>query len=73
MKDYLYICAFLLHIFYHIDVQEWETETLDIDFGRRRLSSDDDLGLDLAGGLDDPICQGEGPIYIASINKVRYC
>ena len=29
-------------------VQDWETETLDIDMGR--ISNDDDLGLDLAGG-----------------------
>ena len=28
--------------------QDWETETLDIDMGR--ISNDDDLGLDLAGG-----------------------
>ena len=31
-----------------IVVQDWETETLDIDMGR--ISNDDDLGLDLAGG-----------------------
>ena len=29
-------------------IQDWETETLDIDMGR--ISNDDDLGLDLAGG-----------------------
>lgn len=29
-------------------VQDWETETLDIDMGR--MSNDDDLGVDLAGG-----------------------
>ena len=31
-----------------IVAQDWETETLDIDMGR--ISNDDDLGLDLAGG-----------------------
>ena len=48
--------------------KEWETETLDVDFAQ--LSSEEDLGLDLAGGRDDPICPGENPVYISSINKV---
>ena len=34
--------------------------------------SDEDLGLDLAGGRDDPICPGENPVYISSINKVIF-
>jgi hypothetical protein len=29
-------------------LQDWETETMDIDMAR--ISNDDDLGLDLAGG-----------------------
>jgi len=49
------------------DLQDWETETIDVDMGR--ISNDDDLGLDLAGGRDDPVCPGENPVYIASINK----
>ena len=37
--------------------QDWETETLDIDMGR--ISNDDDLGLDLAGGRQgvDPVLE----------------
>ena len=36
------------------------------------VTSDEDLGLDLAGGRDDPICPGENPVYISSINKVIF-
>ena len=35
-------------IFDNVVAKDWETETLDIDMGR--ISNDDDLGLDLAGG-----------------------
>ena len=49
------------------DLQDWETETIDVDMGR--ISNDEDLGLDLAGGRDDQVCLGENPVYIASINK----
>ena len=49
------------------DLQDWETETIDVDMGG--ISNDEDLGLDLAGGRDDPVCPGESPVYIASINK----
>ena len=42
-----------------------ETETLDIDLGL--VTTDDELGLDLAGGRDDPVCPGETPIYIACL------
>lgn len=52
-------------------MQEWETETMDIDFGG--VVGLDDLGLDLAGGRDDPICPGENPVYVSSINKVNGC
>ena len=49
------------------DLQDWETETIDMDMGG--LSNDEDLGLDLAGGRDDPVCPGECPVYISSISK----
>lgn len=49
------------------DLQDWETETIDVDMGG--ISNDEDLGLDLAGGRDDPVCPGDSPVYIASVNK----
>ena len=33
------------------------------------ISNDEDLGLDLAGGRDDPVLPGDSPVYIASITK----
>ena len=33
------------------------------------LSNDEDLGLDLAGGRDDPVGAGDSPVYVASIVK----
>ena len=48
-----------------IPFQEWETETLVLEVG-----GDDELGVELAGGRDDPVCPGENPIYVSSINKV---
>ena len=47
--------------------QEWETETVVLEVG-----GEDELGVELAGGRDDPICPGENPIYVSSINKVEY-
>eukprot|EP00094_Tigriopus_californicus_P004988 TCALIF_04803-PB protein Name:"Similar to DLG5 Disks large homolog 5 (Homo sapiens)" AED:0.05 eAED:0.05 QI:159/0.84/0.87/0.96/0.93/0.93/33/0/2582 len=50
------------------DLQEWETENIDIDMNG--LGSTEDLGLDLAGGRDDLHCpSGDKPIYISSIGK----
>ena len=46
--------------------QEWETETVVLEVG-----GEDELGVELAGGRDDPICPGENPIYVSSINKVE--
>ena len=50
------------------DLQEWETENIDIDMNG--FHSSEDLGLDLSGGRDDahyPL--GDKPIYISSIDK----
>ncbi|KAJ9592918.1 hypothetical protein L9F63_015423, partial [Diploptera punctata] len=49
------------------DLQEWETEILDIDLSG--LASDDDLGFDLVGGRDDPHYPNDTGIYVASITK----
>ncbi|PSN54915.1 hypothetical protein C0J52_01656 [Blattella germanica] len=49
------------------DLQEWETEILDIDLSG--LASDDDLGFDLVGGRDDPHYPNDSGIYVASITK----
>ena len=49
------------------DLQDWETETIDVDMGG--ISNDEDLGLDLAGGRDDPVGPGDSPVYISSITK----
>ena len=48
------------------------TELLKIKDKKILVISDEDLGLDLAGGRDDPICPGENPVYISSINKVIF-
>lgn len=47
--------------------KDWETETIDVNMGE--ISNDEDLGLDLAGGRDDPVLPGDSPVYIASITK----
>ena len=52
------------------DLQEWETENVDLDLNG--LGSTEDLGIDLCGGRDDLGGGGEGgerPIYISSIGK----
>merc|ERR1719336_1252586 len=49
------------------DLQDWETETIDVNMGD--ISNDEDLGLDLAGGRDDPVGPGDSPVYISSITK----
>lgn len=33
------------------------------------ISNDEDLGLDLAGGRDDPVGSGDSPVYVSSIVK----
>uniref|UniRef100_A0A1B6CJU0 PDZ domain-containing protein n=1 Tax=Clastoptera arizonana TaxID=38151 RepID=A0A1B6CJU0_9HEMI len=47
------------------DLQEWDTEILDIDLSG--LASDKDLGLDLVGGRDDPQYPNDSGIYVSSI------
>jgi hypothetical protein len=49
--------------------QDWETETLDIDLSL--VGREEELGVDLAGGRDDPASGGESPVYISAIHKVR--
>ena len=49
------------------DLQEWETEALDIDMSG--LAAHEDLLLDLAGGRDDLHCPADKPIYVSSIAK----
>lgn len=49
------------------DMQEWETEILDIDL--TGLTSDDDLGFDLVGGRDDPYYPNDSGIYVSSVTK----
>ncbi|KAJ1521902.1 hypothetical protein ONE63_002238 [Megalurothrips usitatus] len=49
------------------DLQEWETEMLEIDLSG--LASDDDLGFDLVGGRDDPQYSNDTGIYVSSIAK----
>ena len=51
----------------NVDLQDWETETIDVNMGE--ISNDEDLGLNLAGGRDDPVLPGDSPVYIASITK----
>lgn len=49
------------------DLQEWETEILDIDL--TGLASDGDLGFDLVGGRDDPQYPNDSGIYVSSVTK----
>lgn len=49
------------------DMQEWETEILDIDL--TGITSDDDLGFDLVGGRDDPQYPNDSGIYVSSITE----
>ena len=49
------------------DLQEWETEAIDLDMAG--LGSQEDLRLDLAGGRDDLHCPSDKPIYVSSIAK----
>lgn len=49
------------------EMQEWDSEVLSIDLNG--LSSTEDLGLELAGGRDDPHYFNDNGIYIVSINK----
>ncbi|XP_069696680.1 disks large homolog 5 isoform X2 [Periplaneta americana] len=49
------------------DLQEWETEILDIDLSG--LASDDDLGFDLVGGRDDPHYPNDSGIYVSAVTK----
>ncbi|KAK6628405.1 hypothetical protein RUM43_002217 [Polyplax serrata] len=49
------------------DMQEWETEILDIDL--TGLASDGDLGFDLVGGRDDPQFPNDSSIYVSSVTK----
>ncbi len=50
------------------DLQEWETENIDIDMNG--FGAAEELGLDLSGGRDDVHCpNGDRPIYISSIGK----
>ncbi|XP_075211047.1 disks large homolog 5-like isoform X1 [Lycorma delicatula] len=49
------------------DMQEWDTEMLNIDLSG--LGSDEDLGLELVGGRDDPQYPNDSGIYISSVAK----
>ncbi|XP_065342347.1 disks large homolog 5 isoform X2 [Cloeon dipterum] len=49
------------------DMQEWETESFDIDLSG--LATEDDLGFDLTGGRDDPQYPNDSAIYISSVVK----
>lgn len=49
------------------DMQEWETEILEMDLSG--LSSDGDLGFELVGGRDDPHYPNDSGIYVASVTK----
>lgn len=49
------------------DMQEWETELLEMDLSG--ISSDNDLGFELLGGRDNPHYPNDYGIYIASIAK----
>lgn len=49
------------------DMQEWDTEMLNIDLSG--LGSDEDLGLELVGGRDDPHYPNDSGIYVSSIAK----
>ncbi|KAF5296629.1 hypothetical protein FQA39_LY12457 [Lamprigera yunnana] len=49
------------------DMQEWETEILEMDLSG--LSNDIDLGIELVGGREDPHYPNDSGIYVASIMK----
>ncbi|XP_059475211.1 disks large homolog 5 [Neocloeon triangulifer] len=49
------------------DMQEWETESFDIDLSG--LATEDDLGFDLIGGRDDPQYPNDSAVYISSVVK----
>ncbi|XP_060859281.1 disks large homolog 5-like [Metopolophium dirhodum] len=49
------------------DLQDWDTEILNIDLGV--LGTNEDLGIDLLGGRDDPLYPNDNAIYITSVNK----
>lgn len=50
-----------------IDMQEWETEILEMDLSG--LAGDGDLGFELVGGRDDPHYSNDHGIYVASVAK----
>lgn len=49
------------------DMQEWETELLEMDLSG--ISRDNDLGFELVGGRDNPHYPNDYGVYIASITK----
>uniref|UniRef100_A0A8D8WDJ1 Disks large homolog 5 n=1 Tax=Cacopsylla melanoneura TaxID=428564 RepID=A0A8D8WDJ1_9HEMI len=49
------------------DMQEWETEVLDINL--TNLSPNEALGLELVGGRDDPFYPNDSSIYVSNIVK----
>lgn len=49
------------------DMQEWETEILEMDLSG--ISGENDLGLELVGGREDPHYPNDHGVYIASITK----
>ncbi|CAI6345709.1 unnamed protein product [Macrosiphum euphorbiae] len=49
------------------NLQDWDTEILNIDLGV--LGTNEDLGIDLLGGRDDPLYPNDTAIYIKSVNK----
>ena len=49
------------------DLQEWETEILEIDLSG--LGSNGELGFELVGGRDDPQYPNDSGIYVSSITK----
>ncbi|CAI6359819.1 unnamed protein product [Macrosiphum euphorbiae] len=49
------------------DHQDWDTETLNIDIGVS--GTNEDLGINLLGGREAPLCPNNNAIYISSINK----
>ncbi|XP_017769494.1 PREDICTED: disks large homolog 5 [Nicrophorus vespilloides] len=49
------------------DMQEWETEILEIDLSR--LTKDNDLGFKVVEGRDNPHFPNDNGIYVMSVNK----
>ncbi|XP_065226709.1 disks large homolog 5 isoform X2 [Planococcus citri] len=49
------------------DLQEWDTEMLNIDLNS--LTTVDDLGVELVGGRDDPYYPNDSGIYVSSVSK----